>query len=483
MMIVVIVLIFLLLLLFPFLLSYGVHYDSETGRSLIVKNDNIKDARYFSKSFRNKIKNADVSGKEDGCIGKVKLSKEEDILFYDKTTALDTCIDSICYINAEAEFHDKIEFNKEVYAKENITLADSTVVRAIAGDKKVVIGGHSKIGRWADAEQFLALKEGSDAGISLSSGEKLVIEPDCVFTRLYAPVIEVKKYTVTDETNIKNVVINKSAPVYMKLLRNIKVVEKNQEERHTIVTKYDLTIEKCAVVYGDIKSDKSIRIGKYAVVTGNVFGDGDVIIEQGAKVLGNVFSGANLYIGPNVTIGKTGRIKSALARVNLVIAQGTVIYGYAGCEGTGKTVMQNETDIEINSRAEEFEYEKCNITEEGFLNLDDINDYEEIDYYAFRRCHDLTKVKIPEGALTVGESMFYECENLETVILPDSVEKIENYAFFGCRKLKNVILGKNSRLEKIGEYSFARCISLDCNELNNIKEIGYAAFWESDGAD
>ena len=71
-----------------------------------------------------------------------------------------------------------------------------------------------------------------------------------------------------------------------------------------------MTIEPGAIVYGDIKSDKMVHIKNNAVVTGNVFGDESVIIEQGAKVLGNVFAGENLYIGPDVTIGKTGRIKS-----------------------------------------------------------------------------------------------------------------------------------------------------------------------------
>lgn len=55
---IVFLLLYLILMLFPFRLTKGVHYDDGMEKSLIVKSDNTKDARYFSKSFRKLMENA-----------------------------------------------------------------------------------------------------------------------------------------------------------------------------------------------------------------------------------------------------------------------------------------------------------------------------------------------------------------------------------------------------------------------------------------
>lgn len=491
--------IFILMFIFPFLLSKGVEYDGGMEKSLVVKSDNIKDARYFSKSFRrlmNKVKELRIAENNDSSssVEKVKLSKDEEVFFWNGVEPLGEEVNSICYIKKEINFYNKMIFEKEVFAEKDIEFAGKTKLRAIAGDKSVIIGENSKVVRWADAEEILVLKRGSDAGKSVSSGDRLVIEPECVFTRIYAPVIEVKNYIRVTDKDKDEVVINKDAPVYMKIKRNISQVSKHEEIKNTIITKYDLIIEPGAIVYGDVKSDKIVHIKNNAVITGNVFGDESVIIEQGAKIFGNVFAGENLYIGPDVTIGKIGRIKSAISRVDMIISEGAIIYGYVGCENTGRIVKKedfvtevdslenikiNDKDLIRNKKADAFEYIKCNISKEGFLNLDDLEHYEKIDYYAFRECDILTKVKLPEGALTVEESMFYGCDNLETVIIPDSIEEIEHYAFFGCKNLKNVVISENSKLEKIGDYAFARCDSLKKVRFINVEEIGYAAFWDA----
>lgn len=491
--------IFILMFIFPFLLSKGVEYDGGMEKSLVVKSDNIKDARYFSKSFRrlmNKVKELCIAENNDSSssVEKVKLSKDEEVFFWNGVEPLGEEVNSICYIKKEIDFCNKMIFEKEVFAEKDIEFAGKTKLRAIAGDKSVIIGENSKVVRWADAEEILVLKRGSDAGKSVSSGDRLVIEPECVFTRIYAPVIEVKNYIRVTDKDKDEVVINKDAPVYMKIKRNISQVSKHEEIKNTIITKYDLIIEPGAIVYGDVKSDKIVHIKNNAVITGNVFGDESVIIEQGAKIFGNVFAGENLYIGPDVTIGKIGRIKSAISRVDMIISEGAIIYGYVGCENTGRIVKKedfvtevdslenikiNDKDLIRNKKADAFEYIKCNISKEGFLNLDDLEHYEKIDYYAFRECDILTKVKLPEGALTVEESMFYGCDNLETVIIPDSIEEIEHYAFFGCKNLKNVVISENSKLEKIGDYAFARCDSLKKVRFINVEEIGYAAFWDA----
>ena len=479
------VMIMLGLMMFPFLLHRKVHYTDELEKSLIVKSDNVKDARYFAKSFQKKIKEI-ASEKVENAV----LSKDEVIKYYDGSLDLDNQVKNICYIIKDSCFNKKHVFMKEVYSEGDIIFAPDSKIRAVAGEKKIFIGENTVIERWADAEKLIVVEKKSNAGVNLSSGRMAVIDIDCEFKRLYAPVIRVGEYKQGMDDIADNVVVYKTSPVYMKIIRNIEKIGLNQEERHTIVTVHNLSLEPGSVVYGDIKSEKDIRIKARAVVTGNVFADGNVIIEPGARILGNVFAGKNLYIGPSVVIGKLGRIKSALSRENLVIAEGAVVYGYAGCENKGKTVgydrffyeagiTKDESIISgVKDRTREFGFEKCNITDDGILDMNEIKDFDEIDYYAFRKCKLLKKVVLPEGMVKTGESMFFGCENLEEVILPASLEKIDNYTFCGCSKLRRIISGNHSRLKTIGDYAFAKCDMLDCTGFDRIEEIGYAAFWK-----
>ncbi len=481
------------------MLSKRIKYNAGTEKSLMVKNDNVKDARYFSNSFRQLMAGVEpVKIPENGqsVVETVRLSKSEKIIFWNGREPLGEKVKNICYISNKAEFKVKTVFEKEIYAADSVEFAGNTVLRAVAGEKNVIIGENSEIQRWADGKLFTVIKKGTNAGKSVSSGERLIIEPHCRFKRLYAPVIEMRNYVRVSDSPCDEMLINREAPVYMKIKRDIRQVGREQEFKHTIITGYDLTIEAGAVVYGDLKSDGSIHIKNNTVITGNVFADGCIIIEQGVKILGNVFASENLYIGPDVTIGKTGRIKSAISRVSMVITEGTIIYGYVGCENVGEiiersdfagvvevseNVIIDEKDIVVNKNAGLFEGIKCNISADGFLNLNNLENYEQTDYYAFRNNDKLTKVKFPDGAAEIKNSMFYDCDMLETVIIPESVERIGDYAFFGCANLKNIIFEGNSRLREIGDYCFAKCKSLDMGMLPEVESTGYAAFWKEEG--
>ena len=71
-----------------------------------------------------------------------------------------------------------------------------------------------------------------------------------------------------------------------------------------------------------------------------------------------------------------------------------------------------------------------------------------------------TKIEIPEeidGVEIVRVFGFYDCTFLTSVSIPDSVTSIGSDAFHGCTSLKEVIIGKNSKLESIGEFAFALC--------------------------
>ena len=58
-----------------------------------------------------------------------------------------------------------------------------------------------------------------------------------------------------------------------------------------------------------------------------------------------------------------------------------------------------------------------------------------IDSHAFRECHDITSVTIPNSVTKIGDQAFYGCIGLVAANISNSVTIIESQAFYGCREL------------------------------------------------
>lgn len=478
--------IFGLILFFPFLMAYFVKYDDGRETSLIVRNDNVKDPRYFSKSFKAKIKEGLADRKSELY---VKLSKPEEIIFWKSNFKYDKKLDKLIYIADDTKIDDKNTFVKEIYAKDNVKFGTKDKIRAIAGEKNVHLGEGTTIYRWADAEETMVVEKFSKLGISTTAGERLIVEPQCQFGRLFAPRVEIKNSILIEhEAGKDEVIVNQIAPLYKKIVRDIECVEDGTEFRNTVITRKKLVVGAGAIVYGDIKSDKSVHIKKGAIVTGNVFAENAVIIEDGAKILGNVFGNESVYIGPNVRIGITGRIKSAVSREDMVVAEGAVIFGYVGTENKGKTVKAEDFALEVKDNeniqiedvlvtpAMDFRRIHCKLDTKGYVHLENKEDFENIDDYGFRENDKLKGMIIPDGATIVNSSMFYGCKNLEYVRIPNTVKVIGDYAFYSCTKLKNVEFEPGTDLDTIGEYAFSECASLTKIELPKVSKIENAVF-------
>ncbi len=489
------ILIFLAIFLFPFTLSRYVQIRDDIEYSLMVRNDNVKTPRYFVLSFKSMLTKAmenvsrDTTSRETE---EIQLSKKEKLIVWDGKRNIGYNVDKVCYVVEPVILHKNgVNFNKEIYAKENIEFAEKTNLRAVAGDKTVVIGENSSVARWADAVQLAVLKKKSKINANLTSANRVVIEPGCTFKRAYAPVIEVRTYVQVIDVTPFDTVINKEAPVYMRIERDIREIDAESECKSTVITKHNLLVRSAAVVYGDLKSDQSIHVRANAVVTGNIFADEVVILEKGVRVLGNVFAGADIYIGPDVIIGKVGRDKSAVAVGNLVITEGCKVYGYLSAEKSARSVAKDDFDEEVLKGAKvdlhqtktiavkqrhNFDYMECHFFGDHCIKFDDLEEFEAIDYYAFRDNDKLKSIIIPDGATEIRTAMFYDCDALETIYIPDSVEKIGGYAFYSCDKLKNVVIGENSNLSVIEEYAFSECVALEKLSFIRLKKIEQAAF-------
>ena len=89
------------------------------------------------------------------------------------------------------------------------------------------------------------------------------------------------------------------------------------------------------------------------------------------------------------------------------------------------------------------------------------------------------KVTVPEGVRLIEYNAFYGCTALTTVVLPSSLEEMTEYTFYQCTNLKTVSLDTaNSKLTKIGRYSFAYCEKLTGFDIpSSLKELEEGVFF------
>ena len=80
---------------------------------------------------------------------------------------------------------------------------------------------------------------------------------------------------------------------------------------------------------------------------------------------------------------------------------------------------------------------------------------------AFRWCHNLTSIEIPNSVTNIEKSAFFQCESLASIEISNSVTSIGDRAFAYCLSLTSIKIGNS--VTSIGEDAF-----LDCSSLTSI---------------
>lgn len=330
--------IFLSMLIFPIGLAMTLsRYET---KPLFIQQSNTKDPRYFAVSFK---KIFDKAWKNYDGTGILRMSREERVIEADKVQLLPFQVCNSIVYGEKGDFFpcEGVIFEKEVYIKGNVQLEGIPMVRAIACEKNLVLKDCTKVIRWADSEGTLTVYNGCDLGISTSSGTQLIIGKNCCFKRLYAPIILLGKENHELNKDIDAYVIKESdVVIFSDIIRDVKYVDDeitNEEGilKGTIITKYDITVLGNFIVQGHIRSHKDVKIDDNAVVHGNIFAEGNIFIGMNARVLGVVFSQENIYVEDGVVIGQMGKIKSVIARGDILFGRNCRVHGYIGTEGKG----------------------------------------------------------------------------------------------------------------------------------------------------
>ena len=95
---------------------------------------------------------------------------------------------------------------------------------------------------------------------------------------------------------------------------------------------YDnLPEDKKIEITGNIKIEGNVNIetkSKYVKIDGNLISDGDITIDGSVWVLNNIFSQKSIKLSNGVIVGSLGKIKSVIAKRNIIIEGKVKVYGY-----------------------------------------------------------------------------------------------------------------------------------------------------------
>lgn len=322
------IILFFVILLLPFFIA-GVSYGKGKPVFLQIRSNNVRDPRFFAKSFRRKIDQALEN--YDGS-GQIQLSKMEELVtppfFDDKVKGI--ALLKKPFVDTQPRL-----YLDEVYCQSSAEFQEDSSFRAIAGRDRVVLGNNSEIIRWVDAEKELVCGCGCELGVSASSGNILRIWDGCNFLRLYAPVICVGMDTQpvfsAPQAEEKELGITRTHKV-----RTQEVIKTD------VISTGKLMIGENSIILGSVKANGDIHVCSGACIIGNLISDGTIAMDEDVFVGGTVFSQYSVYVGRNCQIGRAYQTKSLIAQENIYICEGTRIFGFVSCERGGKTVSYDD---------------------------------------------------------------------------------------------------------------------------------------------
>ena len=108
---------------------------------------------------------------------------------------------------------------------------------------------------------------------------------------------------------------------------------------------------------------------------------------------------------------------------------------------SGFKLKNKETPFPIIFNDEIFRY----VEDVEFMNCD----FKILQSRAFRYCSLLTRINLPDGLTSIGDSAFQACTSLSTINFPNSLTSIGYSSFNQCDALNYVTLGDNFNCNKL----------------------------------
>jgi UDP-3-O-[3-hydroxymyristoyl] glucosamine N-acyltransferase len=334
--ILIVFLLFLLLLILPFLPGIIELVRKDDAEPLFIHMDYAKDPRYFGKSFKHILRQAAAGLTVGPEIRDLQLSKQEKVQITESlVVSANREIDHVLYIQGNLITGDHAYLIKGAYATGDVSLGVNNTIHVLVADGNISVASGTKFGRWLDADGTIAVGENCNLGICASSGDKLYLDQNCIFRRLFGMPIITGNTQATAVSVLPKAVFLPLTPAFVRK-KDREIPAGTVIDKHIVFTR-DVNIGRDAILMGDVKSYGNVVIEENVTIHGNVFADGDIYIGSGAKIDGNVFSQKAVYIAKQVVISRPDVIKSVVGKKMVSIEQNVTIHGYVTTEGDGIT--------------------------------------------------------------------------------------------------------------------------------------------------
>ena len=334
MMVYVCILLFVFMLLMPFFPGWLEIRNKRDNTKLAIDTKYVREPRYFARSFRKKLMGDTQSLFSDNVPKEIFLSKEEKVICADSQLAKPVSLDCVCFFSKPAKMLSGSSCKKEVYALENLSIGDNSLLRAAACEKNCVLGRSSRVVRWIDAEEELKLEAGCRIDMTATAGKILRVSQGCTFKRLYAPAIYIEADDGCALPADSKYGLESVAP--RKIFRGKDKLEAHETLEGDVVVQQDLHMDTDSHIVGSVKSEHDVELAAGSIVCGNVFAEGDVLLRTGAKIMGTIFSQGKIVMEDQCSVGTPGKICSVIARKGIELGHGIKVYGYISTEENGK---------------------------------------------------------------------------------------------------------------------------------------------------
>lgn len=299
--VILLVALFSILLFLPFVPSLIELLLKRDAKPIPIDLERKKEPDYFGKSFINLLATAlkDLKIQEvkkfNPVYLKLKLNREEWVGFLNDEKLAEDTMDTPVIFTKDTVFLQNHTFKRELVVFGNAVFKNTCVARSLYVKGDCVIEAPVHIARWVHVEGTLITKSNADLGVSVYARE-MKIRSWTTFKRAYAKKIDTSDEPLIDKENNTGRVIN---------------------------------------LKGNFGITGSITIGgkeRPVFVDGDIFCDGAAQIEGDVWIKGNVFSQETITLKNGVVIGKEGKVKSVVARGEILIKGPFRIYGYIHSE-------------------------------------------------------------------------------------------------------------------------------------------------------
>ncbi|MFZ8784634.1 hypothetical protein [Thermocrinis sp.] len=298
--VILLVALFSILLFLPFIPSIIELFLKRDAKPISIDLERKKEPDYFGKSFINLLATAlkDLKIQEVEKLNpvylKLKLNKEDWVGFLNDEKLSENTMDTPVIFTKDTVFLQNHTFKRELVVFGNAVFKNKCLARSLYVKGDCVIEAPVRIARWVHVEGTLIINSNADLGVSVYARE-IKIRGWATFKRAYAQKIDTLDEPLIDKKNA----------------------------------------ERAINLQGNFSITSNISIGgkdRPIFVDENIFCDGDVRIEGDVWIKGNVFSQKSITLKNGVVVGEEGKVKSVVARGEILIKGSFRIYGYLHSE-------------------------------------------------------------------------------------------------------------------------------------------------------